>query len=138
MLTEEQRLGYVMGKWAHCPKCGSEQIQGDSIEIDGNSAWQKVGCLDCDAEWIDTYTLSDVQTLNRKWDGGMEPEMASAGELRQSLSRLLEFFDERYAEGEDWEDDERVQQARGILAKGFSAETGDHTGSEPQEEGKES
>ena len=119
MLTDEQRLHYVVGKWSHCPKCGSEQIQGDSIEIDGNSTWQRVGCLDCDAEWVDTYTLSDVQTLNREWDGGMEPEMASAGELRQAFSRLLEVFDQLYAEGEDWEDDERVKQARGVLAKGF-------------------
>jgi len=82
-----------------------------------------VGCLDCDAEWVDTYTLSDVQTLNREWNGGMEPEMASASELRQSLSRLLEVFDQLYAEGDDWENDERVKRARGILAKGFSPDT---------------
>ncbi len=137
MLTEKQRLDYVMSKWSHCPKCGSEQIQGDSIEIDGNIAWQRVGCLDCDAEWIDTYTLSDVQTLNRKWDGGMEPEMASASELRRSLSCLLEVFDQLYAEGEDWEDDERVQQARRILAKGFSSETDDQiTGTEEPKPGR--
>jgi len=124
MLTEKQRLDYVMGKWAHCPKCGCEQIQGDSIEIAGNIAWQTVGCLDCDAEWIDTYTLSDVQTLNRKWDGGMEPEMASAGELRQSLSDLLTIFDSLAAHGdESYESEEEVIAARAALAKGFDPDT---------------
>ena len=41
-----------------CPVCKGNQVEGDSVDIDGNEARQAVSCLDCDADWIDVYTLS--------------------------------------------------------------------------------
>ena len=43
-----------------CPYCESSQIEGGSIEIDGQQAWQKVSCLDCEKDWDDIYNLVDV------------------------------------------------------------------------------
>lgn len=40
-----------------CPKCGSNQIEGQEVEIMPGSARQDVSCLECDAEWAEFYTL---------------------------------------------------------------------------------
>jgi len=45
----------------NCPYCGSEDIVGESIEIEGATSKQKVSCSDCYKEWNDIYTLSDVE-----------------------------------------------------------------------------
>lgn len=47
-----------------CPFCGSEDIVGDSIEVDGNCTWQEVKCSICDAEWRDVYTLSIMEVIS--------------------------------------------------------------------------
>lgn len=44
-----------------CPKCKSDQIEGGSIEIEGNTAFQNVQCLDCDFDWNDLYTLTGME-----------------------------------------------------------------------------
>lgn len=41
----------------HCPYCGSEDIDGGSIEINLAGAWQSITCLSCDKEWTDIYKL---------------------------------------------------------------------------------
>ena len=41
-----------------CPHCGSDQIEGASINIEGNKAYQDISCLDCEKEWTDVYTLT--------------------------------------------------------------------------------
>ena len=43
-----------------CPFCKSENISGSNIEIDANSAWQDVGCDDCNKDWRDIYRLVAV------------------------------------------------------------------------------
>ncbi len=44
----------------HCPYCGSENIEGQSIDIDGDTAEQEVGCNDCNKSWYDKYRLTGV------------------------------------------------------------------------------
>lgn len=128
MLTEEERLSYIMGHYAHCPVCGDDDLDGGFIEIDGDIAWQKVNCLKCDAKWIDTYSLSDVQT--RTDDGEeIEPDSANARELRDALDKLLTIFDSQAALGIDWEAESYVKLARATLAKGFPSETSEGEGS---------
>ena len=46
-----------------CPFCKNENIDGDSVEIDGKNACQIVRCLNCDATWQDSYTLSGFEVL---------------------------------------------------------------------------
>jgi len=60
-LTEEQKKAYLEGGGGRCPACGSEDITGGSVEIEGGHAHQEVDCVDCDATWRDVYTLSGIQ-----------------------------------------------------------------------------
>lgn len=50
-------------KFAHCPNCGSEDISGESIDVDGNGASQECGCQNCGASWTDTYKLTGYVNL---------------------------------------------------------------------------
>lgn len=55
-----------------CPFCQSDQIEGGSIDIDGDTAAQRVGCLVCDHEWFDLYKLigfDPIDTGIREWTG---------------------------------------------------------------------
>jgi len=98
-----------------CPRCGGD-IEGSNFDADGALVWQRCSCLDpeCGESWIDTYSISSVQEY-----GSDDRHMATAAELRHSLSDLLDIFDAMYAEGEDWESDPRIILARQTLAKGF-------------------
>jgi hypothetical protein len=41
-----------------CPSCGSEQIEGGGgMEVDGTTVVNHMGCLECDFEWQDVYSL---------------------------------------------------------------------------------
>jgi DNA-binding XRE family transcriptional regulator len=44
-----------------CPVCGSIAIEGDSIDCDGETCEQEMGCSDCEAQWLDTYTRTNTQ-----------------------------------------------------------------------------
>lgn len=56
---------YVAEGGGVCPACGSNQIEGDSTEIDGASATQEVSCLDCSASWKDFYKLAGYLDLDQ-------------------------------------------------------------------------
>jgi hypothetical protein len=46
-----------------CPRCGSGDINGGFIEVDGAGASQEVSCNDCNAKWIDLYKLVGYQKV---------------------------------------------------------------------------
>ncbi len=48
---------------SRCPKCQSEEIEGGSFDSSGSEAWQKVGCVDCDATWREVYEFSRHENL---------------------------------------------------------------------------
>ncbi|MEX3983754.1 formate dehydrogenase accessory protein FdhE [Paraburkholderia sp. EG287A] len=70
-MTDEQ---YVTRGGNCCPSCGSHDISGGSITVDGRSAYQGVTCADCDAEWNDTYTLTGYDDL----EGGIDKDNVDA------------------------------------------------------------
>lgn len=41
--------------WGACPQCGKSEIQGGSIDIEGEFAYQTVQCLNCNLSWSETY-----------------------------------------------------------------------------------
>lgn len=53
-MTEEE---YVAAGGVRCPKCGSQNLSGDSFDTWAGGASQSIGCNDCDAEWTDMYKL---------------------------------------------------------------------------------
>jgi formate dehydrogenase maturation protein FdhE len=57
-LTSEE---YVAKGGGCCPFCGSGDLTGRFIEVDGRTAAQPVDCNNCEAEWIDMYTLTGYQ-----------------------------------------------------------------------------
>lgn len=61
-LTQEQKVNYLKWHGVHCPFCDSTQIEGGSVEVNDGGAFQEVNCLDCESEWHDMYTLTDVET----------------------------------------------------------------------------
>ena len=59
-LTQEQKERYL--KASHrCPHCKSEDIEGDTVEVNEGEATQRVICCNCNQDWTDIYTLTDVQ-----------------------------------------------------------------------------
>lgn len=59
-LTDER---YVAKGGSICPFCGSTEIEGDGVEIDGPTATQEVSCGSCEATWFDTYALTGYFTV---------------------------------------------------------------------------
>lgn len=52
---------YIAGGGSVCVKCGSYDITGDFFNADAGSANQPVHCQECGHEWVDIYTLSNVE-----------------------------------------------------------------------------
>lgn len=119
MLTERQRLDYIMGGIDTCPQCGGCDTSGSDWDYDGDIVWQNRTCMDCDCAHTITWSLSDVQTQPGA-NVALEPNSATARELRTALERLLTVFDELGAQGEmGWETRAEVRDARSALGKGF-------------------
>lgn len=62
-LTEQERKDYLEGRGGRCPFCGSDSIDGGSLDVDGPEAYQEVSCNDCPGRWRDIYTLTNVVSL---------------------------------------------------------------------------
>jgi Zn ribbon nucleic-acid-binding protein len=60
-LSDEQKRKYLSSGGARCPYCGSEDIQGESVQIEEGAAVQEVSCIDCDSQWYDIYKLVNVE-----------------------------------------------------------------------------
>jgi transcription elongation factor Elf1 len=60
MLTKRQARKYVREGWGHCPYCGSDEVEGDSLDAEGNHVYQVCTCCKCEAAWTDEYTLTGV------------------------------------------------------------------------------
>jgi hypothetical protein len=60
MLTKEQKRDYLANS-GKCPFCKSTDLGGESLEIDGDYAWQDVMCYSCKKQWTDYYKLWDVE-----------------------------------------------------------------------------
>lgn len=54
---------YVAKAGNVCPACGSDDIEGGSIDVEGKIAKQEVSCNNCDAEWSDNYMLCGYSDL---------------------------------------------------------------------------
>lgn len=66
MITETQRTEYIESGGVCCPICKSQNIVGESFECDAGIAWQEVGCSDCEANWVDNYTLTSIRMQDEK------------------------------------------------------------------------
>lgn len=58
--TPEQVAAYFKADGMKCLYCGSSDIEGESVTVDGGGAWQDISCSECHATWSDIYTLTNV------------------------------------------------------------------------------
>jgi hypothetical protein len=63
ILTFQRKAQYLADGGSKCPFCGSDEIEGGHMEVDGTTTWQEVTCLKCDESWQDIYQLSDVEPV---------------------------------------------------------------------------
>lgn len=61
-LTKQQKKSYVNGGYNCCPHCHSTDIDSTYESKDDNWVECNVVCNNCDEEWSDVYTLSDIKT----------------------------------------------------------------------------
>ena len=61
-ITPEKQAEYINANGGMCPFCGSGDIEGGPVEIDGCEAWQNVSCHDCEEECQDLFKLQSVTT----------------------------------------------------------------------------
>ena len=47
-----------------CPKCRSNNFEGDSVDFDGNFCYQECRCLNCEAEFVREYVLNKSNVTN--------------------------------------------------------------------------
>ena len=45
------------GNRCPAPNCKSSFIEGDSYDLEGKVVYQSVHCTDCNATWVNVYTL---------------------------------------------------------------------------------
>lgn len=64
MLIEKKIFEYVdkvESEKTHCPYCKSDQVEGGSITVESNHAYQEMSYNDCDETWEDMYRLVSIQ-----------------------------------------------------------------------------
>jgi len=49
-----------------CPVCGHTDIEGGSVEVDGATAKQECGCVNCGSSWTDVYVLADRYGISQR------------------------------------------------------------------------
>ena len=60
-ITDAQRAAYIADRGQHCPYCGDFRTEGDSMDFDGQHAYQDITCTECGESWRDVYTLTCIE-----------------------------------------------------------------------------
>ncbi len=60
MAASQTAKQYVQDGGGFCPNCHSDQVEGNTIDFDGPHCTQSMRCLECHADWLDVYTLSNI------------------------------------------------------------------------------
>lgn len=60
MKTEDLKKKYLEHHGNICPFCGSSKLTTGDHQFYVNTCWRNVACEDCNQEWTDEYTLTDV------------------------------------------------------------------------------
>jgi predicted Zn-ribbon and HTH transcriptional regulator len=63
-LTAQQKKEYIDSKGSKCPFCKSIHIESDRLNADGSIATANCTCGACKAEWVDIYSLIDMETAD--------------------------------------------------------------------------
>lgn len=68
-----------------CPTCHGSNIESsESMQVDGSTAWQKMYCADCRAEWNDIYSLSSYSPTVHSDKSQLQIEVLKAARSKSS------------------------------------------------------
>ena len=59
LMTQKE---YLKNSGLKCPKCSSDDITSDHIDVDGMSGYASINCYSCDFSWKDIWTLTGYET----------------------------------------------------------------------------
>jgi transposase-like protein len=68
-LTDAQYVKKTKKDDCVCPFCGSDNLDGEGVDVQKGGAQQEVTCQDCCASWYDNYVLTGYTVIN-----GPEPK----------------------------------------------------------------
>ena len=100
---QERMFEYLRRGGGKCPHCCSSAIEGGPISIEGDCSTQKVGCIECDEEWVDTYTLTHITSHSK----GIELRLASWAGTKIDWCLLRH--------QKEWLVGQRTEEAEGLL-----------------------
>lgn len=64
-LTKKQIKEYLQNP-DFCPFCKSDDITRiDELEAGFNQAWSNISCNKCEKEWIEIFTMTDIEEIKK-------------------------------------------------------------------------
>jgi len=63
LLTQKQREQYMATAGVRCPYCESDQVVGDSFDVEVGEVRQDVSCNNCEETWVAIYSLVRVEEI---------------------------------------------------------------------------
>lgn len=79
---------FVKHGGARCPVCGSDDVEGDTVQADGANAWDESRCNHCGSTWNTGYTVNcyfDVQPGERATQAQALPFAPGVSEANRQL-----------------------------------------------------
>jgi len=61
-LREERKEYYLKNEGTNCPFCGSDNLEGQNVDINDGIILQYIICKNCDNTWTDIYKLCNITT----------------------------------------------------------------------------
>jgi len=62
-LTKVMKKEYIDHVGTICPYCGSVRTIDNVIRDNGSYCSRGVSCVDCNKQWVDVYTLTDIEEV---------------------------------------------------------------------------
>lgn len=62
-ITREQAVSYLSMGGVSCPKCRSQDIEGEVTQHDSGDPVQEIWCKRCDLRWLDVYQLASIEPV---------------------------------------------------------------------------
>ncbi len=59
-MKTERAKQYLEQHGLACPFCGSQDIEGGSMDFEAGEIAQRISCHECDERWTDVYKLAAV------------------------------------------------------------------------------
>lgn len=118
--TSETRGRHSECAGDRCPECGTDHIDGDRLERDGDTVTQGVECAKCGSHWTDVFRMSGVR-------GGGGPARIEMWPVFDCGSFKLEDGRLRRRAGMGGQGVVDAGPARNAHLRGFLASAGDGT-----------